>query len=90
MKIIDVPKDAAEINALLDQARGEDLVLRTADGAQFMLTEDFEDEIRRTRKNKRLMALLEERGREAGTIPLEQIERELGLLPPEPGDHGVE
>jgi len=79
MKIIDVPPDATEINALLDQARCDDLVLRAADGTQFVLGEDFEDEVRRTRENKQLMALLDERRREAATIPLEQVKRELGL-----------
>ncbi len=79
MKIIDVPPDATEINALLDQARCDDLVLRAADGTQFVLGEDFEDEVRRTRENKQLMELLDERRREAATIPLEQVKRELGL-----------
>jgi hypothetical protein len=79
MKIIDVPPDATEINALLDQARCDDLVLRAADGTQFVLGEDFEDEVRRTRENKQLMELLDERRREAATIPLEQVRRELGL-----------
>ena len=79
MKIIDVPPDATGINALLDQARCDDLVLRAADGTQFVLGEDFEDEVRRTRENKQLMELLDERRREAATIPLEQVKRELGL-----------
>jgi hypothetical protein len=79
MKTIDVPENASEINALLDQARYDDVILRTADGTQFILFEDFAEEIRRTRKNEELMALLEERAREAATIPLEEIERELGL-----------
>jgi hypothetical protein len=82
MKVIDVPKDAAEINRLLEQAREDELVLRNADGDEFRLTfedDDFADEIERTRKNKELMALLDERGKEQATIPLEQVKRELGL-----------
>jgi hypothetical protein len=79
MKTINVPEDAVEINALLDQARCDDLVLRTADGTQFLLVEDFEDEVRRTRNNEELMALLDERRREAATISLEEIKQELGL-----------
>jgi len=90
MRVIDVPQDATEINALLDQARCEDLVLRAADGTQFVLGEDFEDEVRRTRENKQLMALLDERAREPATIPLEEIERELGLPSSGPGGHGLE
>jgi len=41
--------------------------------------DDFEEEIERTRQNKDLMALLDERRREPATIPLEQVIRELGL-----------
>lgn len=81
MKIIDIPKDAAGINELLDQALADDLVLRASDGTEFMLTtaDDFDDEIQRTRRNEKLMALLDERGKQAATIPLEELKRELGL-----------
>ena len=79
-KVIDVPADASEINGLLDQARHNDLILRAADGTEFLLTkDDFEEEIERTRQNKELMAFLDERRREPATIPLEQVKRELGL-----------
>ena len=81
MRVIDIPQDAVAVNRLLDQARSDDLLLRAVDGTEFMLTivDDFEHEIRRTRRNKSLMALLDERGKEAAIIPLEEIERELGL-----------
>lgn len=80
MKVIDVPSEAAEINELLNQARCcEGVVLRAADGTQFQLFEDFEDEVRRTRNNEQLMALLDERRRETATISLEDLKRELGL-----------
>ena len=79
-RVIDVPADAAEINQLLDQARDNDLILRAADGTEFLLTkDDFEEEVERTRQNKELMAFLDERRREPATIPLEQVKRELGL-----------
>jgi glutamyl-tRNA reductase len=78
--VIDVPANAATINELLDQARHNDLVLRAADGTEFLLTkDDFEEEIQRTRQNKELMAFLDECRKEAATIPLEQVMRELGL-----------
>jgi hypothetical protein len=50
MKIITIPQHAAEINALLAQARQEDLLLRSADGCAFILgaVEDFDEEIART------------------------------------------
>jgi hypothetical protein len=81
MKIIDVPQDSEEILKLLEQAREDDLLLRTTDGSEFTLTaaDDFDEEIRRTRANKELMAFLDERAKEPATIPLEDVKRELGL-----------
>jgi len=51
MEVVTAPQHAAEINALLAQARQEDLLLRSADGRAFPLgaVEDFdEEEIART------------------------------------------
>jgi hypothetical protein len=81
MKTLLISADQTEVNELLAQAREDDLLLRTADGSEFLLSmvDDFDLEIVRTRRNERLMAFLEERAREAGTIPLEEIERELNL-----------
>jgi len=81
LKVIDVPQDAAEIISLLEQAREDELILRTADGTEFTLTvaDDFDEEVRRTRANAELMAFLEERAKEPATIPLEEVKRELGL-----------
>jgi hypothetical protein len=81
MKMIDVPPSQTEINQLLDQAREDDLMIRTADGTQFVVSavDDFDLEIIQTRKNEKLMAFLEERAKQPATIPLEDIERRLGL-----------
>jgi hypothetical protein len=81
MKTITVTPEKRELNEILDQARDEDLMLETADGTQFIVSavEDFDLEIIRTRQNKELMSFLEERARQPATIPLEEIERELGL-----------
>jgi hypothetical protein len=81
MKTITVPAQSSEINALLDQARHEEVIVRTADGSEFMLVaiEEFDEEIARTRKNPRLMALLDERARQTETIAIEDVRRELGL-----------
>jgi hypothetical protein len=70
-----------EVNDLLDQAREDDLMIRTADGTQFIVSavDDFDLEIIQTRKNEKLMALLEERAKQPATIPLEDIERRLQL-----------
>jgi len=81
MKTITVPPQAAEVNALLEQARQEDILVRTADGTRYMVTavDDFDEEIVRTRRNAKLMALLDDRAKQAKTIPLDEVKRQLGL-----------
>ena len=81
MKTVTIPPQSTEINVLLEQARQEDILVRAADGTEFMLTaiDDFEHEIVRTRQNAKLMALLDARGKQTQTIPLEEVKRQLGL-----------
>ncbi len=81
MKTITVPPQAAEVNALLEQARQEDILVRTADGTEFMVTavDDFDEELVRTRRNAKLMALLDHRAKQSETIPLDEVKRQLGL-----------
>ena len=81
MKTVAVPPQAAEINALLEQARDDELLVRTADGSEFLLTavDEFDEEIARTRQNAKLMALLDERAKQSKTIPLDEVKRQLGL-----------
>jgi hypothetical protein len=81
MKTINVSPHSPEIEALLQQAREEDFIVRSVDGSEFMLVamDDFDEEIVRTRKNTRLMALLEERARQTETVPLAEVKRQLGL-----------
>jgi hypothetical protein len=81
MKTITVEHPATDFLALLDQARSEDIIVRLADGSEFILAaiDAFEDEIVQTRKNAALMALLAERAQEPATIALEDLKTELGL-----------
>ncbi len=81
MKTVAVPPQAAEIHALLDQARDDELLVRAADGSEFLLTaiDEFDREIARTRQNAKLMALLDERAKQSRTIPLGEVKRQLGL-----------
>ncbi len=82
MKTITVSPRAKGINALLKQARRENLIVKSPDGYEFILAEidDFDREIELTRKNKKLMALLERRARQTKTISLEDAKAQLGLL----------
>jgi hypothetical protein len=41
--------------------------------------DDFDHEIAQTRRNVKLMALLEERGKQTTTIRLDEVKRQLGL-----------
>ena len=81
MKTIDLEQTPPGVADLLEQARNEDLVVRLADGSEFLLIaiDDFDEEVARTRNNPRLMALLEERARQTATIPLSEVKRRLGL-----------
>ena len=81
MKTVTIEGASEEIRALLEQARDEDVIVRLSDGSEFMLSavDDFDYEILRTRRNEKLMALLEERARQTETIPLEEVKRRLGF-----------
>lgn len=84
MKVVEIPSEANDVNALLDQARQEDLIVRLADGSEFMLVavDEFDRELAVTRRNKKLMELLEARARETETVPLADVKRQLGLNEP--------
>lgn len=81
MKTVPVSRRAKGVTALLKQARRQNLILRDADGHEFILAEldDFSREIALARCNKRLMDLLDRRGRQTKTIPLSAAKAELGL-----------
>jgi hypothetical protein len=81
MKTIELTDASPDIAKLLDQARVEDIVVRVADGSEFLLVavDDFDREIARTRANPRLMALLESRAKQTTTVSLEEAKRRLGL-----------
>ena len=81
MKTVSIPPQATEVNALLEQARDDDILVRMADGTEFMVTviDEFDEEVGRTRQNAKLMALLDERAKQKQTIPLADVKRQLGL-----------
>lgn len=81
MKTVTITGGSAEVRALLEQARDEDLIVRMDDGTEFMLSaiDDFDHEIAQTRRNEKLMALLDQRAGQTRTIPLEEVKKQLGL-----------
>ena len=82
MKTIAIPRRAKTINHLLKKARRENLVVRSADGREFILAEidDFNREIELTRQNKDLMKLLDDRAKETSRISLEEAKTKLALV----------
>lgn len=81
MKTISVSPRARSVNALLEQAVEGHLILRTADGREFLLAEldDFGHEVERTRRNQELMQLLDERGKEPATVSMSALKDRLGI-----------
>jgi len=79
MKVVEIPEQAKEINALLELARQEDILLR---GSEFLLTavDDFDHEIAATRRNEKLMALLDARSKDPVRFSLDEVKRQLDLL----------
>jgi hypothetical protein len=80
VKTIDLLQASLDVAQLLEQARSDDLLVRLADGSEFLLVaiDDFDQEIARTRENPRVMALLEARAKQTVTIPLDEVKRRLG------------
>lgn len=81
MKTITISENSTEIRTLFEQARDEDVIVRLADGSEFILCaiDDFDVEVAQTRRNQKLMALLDERAKQTQAIPLDEVKRRLGL-----------
>lgn len=81
MKTITISARAKTITALLKRARRGGLILRSPEGYEFVLAEidDFNREIELTRKNKKLMKLLDERGKQTETLKAAEVRAQLGL-----------
>ena len=81
MKTIELTDASPDIASLLEQARVDDIVVRMADGSEFLLVaiDAFDREIARTCAGPWVMALLEVRAKQAATVTLEEAKRRLGL-----------
>ncbi len=82
MKTITIPSDSVDVNTLLENARDEDVLVRTADGEEFIVTavDEFDRETARTRNHVKLMELLDHRARKVGdAVSLDEAKRQLGL-----------
>lgn len=81
MKTVTISSDCPSAIELLEQAREEDVLVRLADGSEFLLAaiDDFDLELAQTRKNQKLKAFLEARSKQAETVPLSEVKQRLGL-----------
>ncbi len=95
MNTVIVPESSKTLNELLKKARCTNVILRSASGEQFVLakvssvqsfyvgnSDDFEEEIKKTRANKKLMKFLDKRGAQAKKgklIPMAEVEKRLEL-----------
>ncbi len=93
--MVKVPAKSKTLNDLLEKARHANVILRSESGEQFILakvssvqsfyvgdSDDFEEEIKTTRANKKLMKFLDKRGEQAKKgklIPISEVEKRLGL-----------
>jgi hypothetical protein len=81
MRTVPIAEPSADLLALLNQARTEDLVVQAPDGAEFVLTavDDFDREVARTRQNAKLIELLDRRSQSASTVSINAVRQQLGL-----------
>ncbi|HYV26444.1 MAG TPA: hypothetical protein VFA77_02855 [Candidatus Eisenbacteria bacterium] len=81
MKTIEVSGNEPALKPLLELAGEESVIVKTASGREFIVTEidDFAVEVARTRQNRELMAFLDERSKDPVRIPFEHVKKELGI-----------
>ncbi len=81
MKTIELTPDTPSLYELVELADQENIIIKTAQGKQFVLAEldDFDLEVDKLRNSKEFMAFLEQRSKERGITSIEQLRQELGI-----------
>ena len=81
MKTIDLTSGTPSVPELLNIASEDNVLLRTADGREYVLAEidEFEREVALVRQNQELMELLDRRSRPSKTYTIEQARKILGI-----------
>ena len=81
METITISRRARSVQALLQRARRENVILRSPEGQEFILAEveDFDREIELARHNRALMKFLDSRARQTETVSFEEAKSLLGL-----------
>ena len=75
MKTIDLASAAPTVDQLLKLAIRDNVILRTAEGREFLLAEleDLDEEIESIRRNQELMEFLDQRSQETKRYSLAQV-----------------
>lgn len=82
MKTVNLATTPSNLEDLLDLAGKEAVLLKTAEGREFILTEvddDFDREIESVRKNRELLEFLDHRSGEKEALSLQQVRERLKL-----------
>ena len=81
MKTIELAAETPSLPELIELADGENIIIKTAQGKQFVLAEldDFELEVEQLKNSKDFMAFLDQRSKERGRTSIEELRRELGV-----------
>jgi len=85
MKTIDLANQTPSIEDLVQWASEGNIILRTAEGREFLLAEvedlPFDQEVELVRQQSELMQFLDQRSRAGRTISLDEARKALGLDP---------
>jgi len=81
MKTIDLATSAPSLPDLLNLASEENVILRAADGREYVLAEvdEFEREVALVRQNQELMEFLDQRSRPSKTYTIDEARKLLGI-----------
>ena len=81
MRTVEVTTNEANVQALLEIASRENIILRTPEGREFVLAEvdDFDREIELVRQNEVLMNFLDQRSKETKRFSLKEVREKLKL-----------
>ena len=79
MITLDLRQQTMTVEELLRLASSEPVLIRTGEGQEFLLesADEFDREVATLGQSEKFMQFLAERGKEAGTIPLEKLIQEL-------------
>ncbi len=85
MKTIDLATATPNLPDLLNLASKENVILRAADGREYVLAEvdEFEREVALVRQNQELMEFLDQRSRPSKTYTIDEARKTLGIDRPE-------